>query len=464
MKIEALARKYRPKIFDDVVGQDNIIKILKNTIKNNHIYNSYLFTGSRGIGKTTTARIFARAINCENSRSDGNPCNECEICKNKNLLFEIDAASNNSVEDIRNIIEQIRYAPIYHKYTVYVIDEVHMLSQAAFNTFLKTLEEPPQYVVFILATTERHKILPTILSRCQIFQFKPITPNTIVNNISKILDNENINYDKESLHLIAKYSDGSMRDALSLLDSIRNYNNDVSNESVAKILNIIDNKLYKQIINDVSNKHLGDAILLLNNIINSGYDPYQFILGLLDYCRNILIASNTNTYDLLFCGENDKNEYIQQANQFDISYICQIIKIINEWTLYYKDSLNKRFYVETLLVSLSLIDKNDKNDNQLDIKYNVKKNHDQDDKEENCVQKGIESKINKNNIDKDTNITKNSKIVRDINNIINGMIIEAQNFNSNDDNNVMEKQSFDSVLEKFSNIKYMKDLLQLDLI
>lgn len=449
MKIEALARKYRPKIFDDVVGQDNIIKILKNTIKNNHIYNSYLFTGSRGIGKTTTARIFAKAINCENSRSDGNPCNECEICKNDNLLFEIDAASNNSVEDIRNIIEQIRYAPIYHKYSVYVIDEVHMLSQAAFNTFLKTLEEPPQYVVFILATTERHKILPTILSRCQIFQFRPITTSTIVNNISKILDNENIIYDKESLPLIAKYSDGSMRDALSLLDSIRNYNNDVSNESVSKVLNIIDNHIYKQIINDVSNNHLDNAILLLNNIINSGHDPYQFILGLLDYCRNILIASNSNTHDLLVCGENEKNEYIQQANEFDINYICQVIKIINEWTLYYKDSLNKRFYVESLLVSLFLIKQN----NQQSEDSYMKKNSDQHKKEN-----------NENIIDRDISV-KNNKVIDDINNIITGTIIENQSIKSDQNSNVTtEKSVFDSVLENFSNIKYMKDLLQLDLI
>ena len=305
------ARKYRPNTFDKIVGQDNIVKILRSQVISNNLHNSYLFCGSRGTGKTTTARVLAKAINCENSsNNNGNPCFKCEFCNKSNNLgiFELDAASNNSVEDIRNIISQIRFTPIFNKYSVFIIDEVHMLSQAAFNSFLKTLEEPPRNTLFILATTEYYKVPATIVSRCQTFHFNNIDNNVIIEELKLILDDKNIKYDEQSLETIADKACGSLRDALSILDSVICYDNTfLSFDIVKKVLNILDDEIFFKIFDFMINKDIPNVLKEYNNIISNGFSEYDFFEGLIQFFLNIYLSKKNETFCLINKSEEIKN-------------------------------------------------------------------------------------------------------------------------------------------------------------
>lgn len=352
-KYTVLARKYRPKNFYDIIGQDVIVSTLVNILKSGKIGNAYLFCGQRGVGKTTTARIFANAINCENISENGNPCFSCKMCLNYKNIFELDAASNNSVEDIRNIIDQVRYAPSFGKYNVYIIDEVHMLSQAAFNAFLKTLEEPPAHSVFILATTEKNKVIPTIMSRCQVFDFKPVTVSNIVKNLKRILDEEKISYDEEALFLIGEKSDGAIRDSLSFTDSILNFSPEyVSKEAVAKILNVVDHHIFFDLISCLIEKNIFDTLLQANAILNEGYDIMNFVNGLLKFFRNLLLAKDENTLCLLEYPQNISENFQIFSKKIQIENLIECISKINFWSLNYKDQINKKFYFEFLLFQL----------------------------------------------------------------------------------------------------------------
>lgn len=352
-KYTVLARKYRPKNFNEIVGQDTIVVTLTNILKSKKIGNAYLFCGQRGVGKTTTARIFANAINCENILENGNPCYSCSACLNYKNVFELDAASNNSVEDIRNIIDQVRFAPSFGKYNVYIIDEVHMLSQAAFNAFLKTLEEPPAHAVFILATTERNKVLPTIMSRCQIFDFKPVSVPNIIQNLKKILECEGIAYEEEALFLIAEKADGAMRDALSFTDSILNFSPEcVSREAAYKILNVVAAQKYFDLVECLLEKDIAQTILKCNEILAEGYDIVNFSYGLLSFFRNLLLAKDSSTGKLINGSENFVSRLQDFCKKIPLDHIITCISEINDWSLSYKDQINKKFSFEYLLFML----------------------------------------------------------------------------------------------------------------
>ncbi len=299
------ARKYRPQTFDTVVGQSSITTTLKNAIKNDHLAQAFLFFGSRGVGKTTTARILAKTINCLNLTPEIEPCNSCESCTSFNEghsfnILELDAASNNSVDDIRNLIDQVRIAPQVGNHKIFIIDEVHMLSQSAFNAFLKTLEEPPKHAVFILATTEKHKILPTILSRCQIFDFHRIQIDSIVGHLSSIAEKEKIKADDKALHVIAQKADGALRDALSIFDQIVSFsNNNVTYEAVLENLNVLDYDYYFKVVPAALSESIADNLITYNDILSKGFDGSQFILGLSEHLRNLLVCKDASTIDLL---------------------------------------------------------------------------------------------------------------------------------------------------------------------
>ncbi len=352
-KYTVLARKYRPKNFDEIIGQETIVSTLRNILRTKKIGNAYLFCGQRGVGKTTTARIFANAINCENISEDRNPCHSCNACVNYKNVFELDAASNNSVEDIRNIIDQVRYAPSFGKFNVYIIDEVHMLSQAAFNAFLKTLEEPPVHAVFILATTERNKVLPTIMSRCQIFDFKPVSVENIVQNLKNILAKEKISYEEEALFLIAEKSDGAMRDALSFTDSVLNFSLEyISRESAYKVLNVVDTQKYFDLVSCLIEKDTFDTILKCNEILAEGYDVINFASGLLNFFRNLLLSKDISTMKFIVGSENFVSKLKDLGEVLETENILACISEINFWSLNYKEQINKKFSFEFLLFRL----------------------------------------------------------------------------------------------------------------
>lgn len=356
LKYTVLARKYRPKNFDYVVGQDTIVTILRNILKSKKVGNAYLFCGQRGVGKTTLARIFANAINCENISSDGNPCQQCRSCLEYNNVFELDAASNNSVEDIRNIIDQVRYAPTFGKYNVYIIDEVHMLSQAAFNAFLKTLEEPPAYAIFILATTEKNKVLPTIISRCQVLDFKPMTISATVMNLKKILIEEKIKYDDDALFLIAEKSDGAMRDALYFTDSILNFSSEyISTEATCKILNIIDYEIFYDLVNCLITQDIYHLFFKVNEIMSSGCDLMNFVQGLLKFFRLLLLIRNEVTEVLCEVSEEVKGKIRKLGLKIEENKIADCIETINFWSVNFKDQINKKNYLDFLLTKLKKV-------------------------------------------------------------------------------------------------------------
>ena len=355
------ARKYRPATFKQVVGQEAITSTLQNAIKNNHLAQAFLFTGPRGVGKTTCARILAKTINCENLTENLEPCDKCESCTsfNNNASFnihELDAASNNSVDDIRNLVDQVRIPPQVGKYKVYIIDEVHMLSQAAFNAFLKTLEEPPAYAKFILATTEKHKILPTILSRCQIFDFKRIRVEDIAAHLDYVAKNEGVDAEVEALHIIAQKADGALRDALSTFDQIVSYSGDtLTYKNVIENLNILDYEYYFKVTDALLNGNFSDLLLIFNEIMENGFDGQHFITGLTEHLRNLLVIKDPATLQLLLASPSLKEHYKEQSEQIEVPVLFRAIDICNKFDLSYKTSNNKQLHVEIALMQLAQV-------------------------------------------------------------------------------------------------------------
>lgn len=352
------ARKYRPSTFASVVGQKSTTATLKNAIRTEHLAQAYLFCGPRGVGKTTCARIFAKTINCENLSSDNEPCNECESCKSFNEsrsynIHELDAASNNSVDDIRNLIEQVRIPPQISKYSVYIIDEVHMLSQAAFNAFLKTLEEPPKHAIFILATTEKHKILPTILSRCQIYDFNRIQINDTVNYLAEIAQKESIEYELDAFNIIAQKADGAMRDALSVFDQVVSFSNGkVTYKEVIENLNILDYEYYFSLTDAFLSGDVSKCLIVFDEILNKGFDSHNFISGLNKHFRDLLVCKAETTIQLLEVGDSIKEKYLEQASRCDSNFIFQSLELCNETDLAYRASKNHRLLIELTLVKI----------------------------------------------------------------------------------------------------------------
>lgn len=353
------ARKYRPGTFESVVGQDHITQTLKNAIRNNHLAQAFLFCGPRGVGKTTCARILAKTINCSNLKENIEPCNECESCVsfNKNgsfNIYELDAASNNSVEDIRALVDQVRYAPQGAKYKIYIIDEVHMLSNAAFNAFLKTLEEPPSYAIFILATTERHKILPTILSRCQIFDFNRISIAAMVKHLQGIADKESVKTEADALHIIAEKADGALRDALSIFDQMVSYSgNKLTFDSVIQNLNILDYDYYFRSMEMVMEEDTAGLLLLMDEVVKKGFDPHLFLGGLCDHIRNLLVCKDEKTQHLLEVAETAAVRYAAQSKQIPTSFLFNALQIASTYDAAYKAARNPRLHVELALLKLA---------------------------------------------------------------------------------------------------------------
>jgi len=359
------ARKYRPMSFDSVVGQQALTTTLKNAVKSGKLAHAYLFCGPRGVGKTTCARIFAKAINCENPTKEGEACNECESCKafaegRSYNIFELDAASNNSVENIKTLMEQTRIPPQVGRYKVFIIDEVHMLSTAAFNAFLKTLEEPPAHVIFILATTEKHKILPTILSRCQIYDFERMTVPNIINHLKAVAEKENIQYDEQALNIIAEKADGGMRDALSIFDQVASFSQgNITYQKVIEDLNVLDEDNYFNIINLALENKVSDIMVLLNNVINKGFDGGHLINGLASHVRNVLMAKDVQTLPLLEVSEQQCKRYQEQAQKCPTLFLYNALKIMNQCDVEYRQSSNKRLLVELTLIQVAQITQKD---------------------------------------------------------------------------------------------------------
>lgn len=352
------ARKYRPVTFESVVGQQHITNTLKNAIKNNQLAQAFLFCGPRGVGKTTCARILAKTINCENLQPNGEACGVCNSCQsfqngNSFNIHELDAASNNSVDDIRSLIEQVRIPPQAVRYKIYIIDEVHMLSQAAFNAFLKTLEEPPHYAIFILATTEKHKILPTILSRCQIFDFNRIRVDDMAAHLASIAQKENISCEPDGLHVIAQKADGGLRDALSMFDQIVSFSGgNVTYRAVIDNLNILDYDYYFNITDRLLNQDNAQTLLLFDEILSRGFDGAHFISGLSEHFRNLLVGKDQATLKLLEVSEGIRNKYMQQSQSSSVSFLLSAMNIANQCDLSYKLSKNQRLQVELALLKM----------------------------------------------------------------------------------------------------------------
>ena len=352
------ARKYRPQIFSTVVGQAHITTTLKNAIKNNQLAHAFLFCGPRGVGKTTCARILAKTINCEHQTPDGEACNICNSCVSFDAgtslnIHELDAASNNSVDDIRNLVEQVRFAPQAGKYKVYIVDEVHMLSSSAFNAFLKTLEEPPPYAIFILATTEKHKIIPTILSRCQIFDFKRITNNDTIEHLQEICEKEKIKAEKAALHIIAQKSEGCLRDALSILDKIVSFTNgELTYSNTLEHLNILDEDYYFKMLDYMQQQHLSDAMLLYDEINGKGFEGDTLLEGYSEFIRNLLVSKDAKAAILLEVADDFKQKYLQAAQQISTGWLIAALNLLNEAEINYKQARNKRLHVELAIIKL----------------------------------------------------------------------------------------------------------------
>ena len=359
------ARKYRPMSFDAVVGQESLTTTLKNAVKSGKLAHAYLFCGPRGVGKTTCARIFAKAINCETPTEAGEACNVCESCKAFNEgrsynIFELDAASNNSVENIKSLMEQTRIPPQVGRYKVFIIDEVHMLSTAAFNAFLKTLEEPPAHVIFILATTEKHKILPTILSRCQIYDFERMTVPNIVAHLKQVAAKENVAFEEEALAVIAEKADGGMRDALSIFDQTASFcQGNITYQKVIEDLNVLDAENYFKVLDYALENKVTDVMVLLNNVLRKGFDGGHFINGLAQHIRNVLMAHDAATLPLLEVSQQQQTKYQQQAQKCPVKFLYRALKLLNQCDVNYKQSSNKRLLVELTLIQMAQITQDD---------------------------------------------------------------------------------------------------------
>ena len=355
------ARKYRPMSFDTVVGQAALTTTLKNSVKSGKLAHAYLFCGPRGVGKTTCARIFAKAINCQNPTADGEACNECESCQSFNEqrslnIFELDAASNNSVEHIKSLMEQTRIPPQLGKYKVFIIDEVHMLSTQAFNAFLKTLEEPPAHVIFILATTEKHKILPTILSRCQIYDFERMTVQNTIAHLKSVAEKEGIQYEEEALAVIAEKADGGMRDALSIFDQAVSFcQGNITYQKVIEDLNVLDAENYFRIVDLSLENKVADVMVLLNSIIDNGFDGGLLIQGLAKHVRNVMMAKDPQTLPLLEVSDQARQRYADQAKRTDTRFLYQALRLMNQCDINYRQSSNKRLLVELTLIEIAQI-------------------------------------------------------------------------------------------------------------
>lgn len=376
-KFVVSARKYRPSTFDTVVGQSSITTTLKNAIQNNHLAQAFLFCGPRGVGKTSCARILAKTINCMNLTNSVEACNECESCKgfNNNHSFnihELDAASNNGVDKIRELVDQVRFAPQVGQFNIYIIDEVHMLSQAAFNAFLKTLEEPPAHAIFILATTEKHKIIPTILSRCQIFDFKRIQINDITQHLSHIAKHEGIQAEEQALHTIAQKADGALRDALSIFDQIISFcGNTLTYKDVIENLNILDYDYYFKLTDSLKEQNIPNALTIFNEILNNGFDGHHFINGMAMHFRNLLVSKDPITTQLLEVSDSVKKQFISQSQAWDQGSLVKALELCNTADINYKQSKNQRLLIELSLMRLCSIDLS--NDSAEKKTFNVKK-------------------------------------------------------------------------------------------
>ncbi len=353
------ARKYRPATFESVVGQHALTETLRNAIRQNHLAHAYLFCGPRGVGKTTCARIFAKTINCLNPTADHDACNECESCQAFNEqrsfnIHELDAASNNSVEDIRTLIQEVRIPPQIGKYSVYIIDEVHMLSQGAFNALLKTLEEPPSYAIFILATTEKHKVLPTILSRCQVYDFARITVADIISHLQYIAAQEGISASEEALNVVAQKADGGLRDALSIFDQLVAFcGNTITYEQTIEVLNVLDSDYYFRLVDLLLRSNVSQALLLLNEVLQRGFDAGNFINGFAQHLRDVLVAKDAATTALLETSDAIRKHYAEQAARCDAAWIFKVLDIVNTCDINYRTARNKRLTVELCLVKLA---------------------------------------------------------------------------------------------------------------
>lgn len=355
------ARKYRPQTFSSVVGQKALVATLKNAITSDRLASAYLFCGPRGCGKTTTARIFAKTINCENRTPDGESCGECESClsfsQGRSMnIHELDAASNNSVDDIRDLIEKVMVPPVVGTKSVYIIDEVHMLSTAAFNAFLKTLEEPPKYAIFILATTEKHKVLPTILSRCQIYDFQRMTMQDTIDHLMGIAEKEGIQATPEALAVIAQKADGGMRDALSIFDQVvACLGNDLSYERVISNLGILADEYYFRMTTLLNNAEYKSSVLLLDEVLRTGFDAGNFMSGFSLHLRNVLMAKDPATVELLDVSQNVKGEYQEQAKECSEDFLYKALRLANDCDLNYRGAKNKRLLVELALIRICRI-------------------------------------------------------------------------------------------------------------
>ncbi len=355
------ARKYRPQNFSTVVGQAHITTTLKNAIKNSQLAHAFLFCGPRGVGKTTCARILAKAINCEHPAADGEACNHCHSCISFNEgtslnIHELDAASNNSVDDIRSLVEQVRIPPQAGKYKVYIIDEVHMLSSSAFNAFLKTLEEPPPYAIFILATTEKHKILPTILSRCQVFDFKRITNEDIIDHLEEICEKETIRFDKSAIEMIARKSEGCMRDALSIMDKMVSFSNgNITYQDALEHLNILDAGYYFKLLDAIRQQDLSEALLIFDEINRKGFEGDLLLEGFAEFIRNLLICKDEKAASLLEVVGEFKEKYHSTAQAFGAGYLISALNVLSESEMHYKAARNKRLHVELALIKLAYL-------------------------------------------------------------------------------------------------------------
>jgi len=355
------ARKYRPSTFTGVVGQSAITTTLSKAIKDNHLAQSFLYCGPRGVGKTTCARILAKTINCENISANVEACDKCESCTSFNghhsfNIHELDAASNNSVDDIRNLVDQVRFAPQVGEYSIYIIDEVHMLSSAAFNAFLKTLEEPPKHAIFILATTEKHKIIPTILSRCQIFDFKSIGMNDIISHLEYVSKSEGINAEKDALHIVAQKAGGSLRDSLSMFDRLVDSTDlSITYKSVIENLNILDHDYYLKITNQIISNDVSSVLLTINEILQNGFDAHQFIMGLASHLRDLLVCKDPQTLVLLDKGEELKSKYLSQSENCELSFLIKALRMCNKCDVEYRASKNQRLLVELTLLKMTTI-------------------------------------------------------------------------------------------------------------